>query len=79
MLGAQIFKKFGTLFKILGARRVTHSRLQAEGPQILGTTVQNSVTWAAWCPDICAPWHPSHVVPIYKTTRRDVKWCKQQR
>jgi len=50
MRGAQVFKKFRTLFRILDARRV----LQAEGPQILGTTVQNLVTWAAWCPDICA-------------------------
>jgi len=55
---------------------VTCSRLQAEGPQILGTTVDNLV---AWCPEICAQWHPSPVVHIHKTTSRDVKWCNQQR
>jgi len=42
--GAQIFHKFGSHLKILGARRVTWSKFQTEEPQILGAPTQNLVT-----------------------------------
>jgi hypothetical protein len=41
--------------KILGARKVTCSKFRAEGPQILGATVQNSVARATWLPAMVHP------------------------
>jgi hypothetical protein len=46
--GTQIFHKSKSHLKILGIIKVT-SKFHAEGPQILGTTVQNLVK---------ATWHP---------------------
>lgn len=43
--GVQIFQKCKRQFKILGTRRVIWSRFYTEEPQILGTIVQNLVTW----------------------------------
>lgn len=44
--GAQIFQKSGSCLKILGAGRATLSKFHTEDPELLGTTIENSVTWA---------------------------------
>ena len=41
--GAQIFQKANSHLKILGAMKVTWSKFRTEGPQILGTRLQNVV------------------------------------
>jgi hypothetical protein len=41
--------------KILGARRVTWSKLCTEGPQILGLTVENFGARASWSPGFMQP------------------------
>jgi len=45
----QIFQKPTSHLKIPGTRRLTCGEFQTENPQILGTTLQNLVTWAMWC------------------------------
>ena len=50
-----MFQKPKSHLKILVARRVTCSRFNTEGPQILGATVQNIVARANWHPVLCTP------------------------
>ena len=40
----QIFQKLRTLFKILGARRMTWSKFHTKAPQMFNVTLQNLVT-----------------------------------
>jgi hypothetical protein len=53
--GAQIKKKCRNHFKILGARRVTRSKSNAENPQMFSTTEQNSVIVVTWRPGFVHP------------------------
>jgi hypothetical protein len=46
--GAQIFKKYGSHLKILGARRVTRCQFNTEDIQISGITIQNFVAMVSW-------------------------------
>jgi hypothetical protein len=46
--GAQIFQKPRSCLKVLGARRVMLSKFHTEDLQILGATLQNSVTMVTW-------------------------------
>jgi hypothetical protein len=45
---AQIFQKSRTYFKILGASRVTRSKLHSEDKKILGAKVTNIFITATW-------------------------------
>jgi hypothetical protein len=47
---AQLFQKSKRHLKILGARRMTHSKFNNKDPQLLGATVQNSVAMATSFP-----------------------------
>jgi hypothetical protein len=53
--GIQIFQKYSSHLKILGARRVTWSKVHKEDSQTVGSTVQNLVIWVGLAPGICAP------------------------
>ena len=70
---AQIFQKSRSDLKILGARRVTCSRLHTEGPQISGDTMQNLVAQTTWRPAFV---HPCHVVYTKRPTKllRNFRW-----
>jgi hypothetical protein len=46
--GAEIFLKSRSHLNILGAGKVTLSKFEAEGPQILYAIVLNSDVWASW-------------------------------
>jgi len=46
--GAHIFHKYWSCVRIVGARMVTCSKLHTADPHILGTAIENSVTW-----DLC--------------------------
>jgi len=48
----RIFQKYWLLIKIVGARRVTRNKLNAECVKILGATVLNSVATATWHPGV---------------------------
>jgi hypothetical protein len=51
--GVHRFSKFKKPLQILGARRVTWSKVHTEDPQILGATVQNLVITATGVRDLC--------------------------
>ena len=55
---------------ILDARRVTESKFHAENPQILGATVQKSVTTATWHPAFCAPLPDTFALTLYPSVVR---------
>jgi hypothetical protein len=59
--GTKFFKKHTRHPRILGARSMTWSKLHNESPQILGSTVHNSVAMASWCVGFFHPWHSDHV------------------
>jgi hypothetical protein len=59
--GAQIFEKFRSHFEMLGARRLTWSKLRSVNPQILGVTVQNLVATVSKYPAF---------VPLFHRARR---------
>jgi hypothetical protein len=52
----KFFQKSRTHLKILGARRVTWSRLNTEDPQILGIVVQILIVTETWRPGFVHPW-----------------------
>jgi len=67
--GAQNFRKQETL-EVLGARNMTRSRFNSEGPRILVTTVQNVAPPREGAPGICVPLAPSIVtILIYITNK----------
>jgi len=51
----QIFQKSRCHLKVLGARMVTWSKFCTEGPEILGTTVQNLFAPVSWHPGFMHP------------------------
>jgi hypothetical protein len=51
----QIFKKYRSHLKILGARNMTQNKFCIEAPQILDTTVQNLNAMATWPPTFVRP------------------------
>jgi hypothetical protein len=48
-MGAQILQETRSCLRILGARRLTWSKVHTEDPQILGAATQNFVTKVTWC------------------------------
>ena len=46
--GPQIFEKYWSLLEIPSASRVSRSTFHTENPLILGTKVQNLITWETW-------------------------------
>jgi hypothetical protein len=70
--GVQIFRKCRNQLKILGARRVTWTRLRSQDPQMLGSTVPSSVARALWPAVLVRPWCLESWSSVWRAPR--VSW-----
>ena len=64
-------KNSSSHLKILGNRRVICSKCHPQCPQILGTTIQNSVGWVTWSPGTVHPWYTTQILEILFPTDLD--------
>jgi hypothetical protein len=68
-MGFTIFPKMYEPPQILGATRVTWSKFHTEGPQTLGTTIQNSNAQVTWQLKLCTPAQDFTRVQLMSDTR----------